>query len=470
MAKLLSTLLCLPLGLASPAADEVKSLPGWEGELPSRWFSGYLSFGKKHLHYILVETESKEPDADVPLILWMNGGPGCSSLDGLFYEHGPLLINEDGKSFTKNPHSWNKLGHVLYMEAPVGVGYSYSEDPKDTEQLNDEQTASDNLAALKAFFGLYPEHKKREFFVSGESYGGVYVPTLSLKIFEDPSVDWNMQGFLVGNGVFDWNLMAESSVPFLYGHGAISTRQKKQIDEACKGNFAHPSEDCEHLMDAAMENAKGLNGYDFYRDCFQQTAPLSAWHLARQPHLLTSLREAPRPPHPALGMNVPCIDSVGGTNWLGRPDVRAALHIETSLPAWEICSSNINYTRDMSYSAPKLYAKMAEKYRILVYNGDTDMACDYLSDSWAVDSINVTVDPDMDWVPWHMDEDGGQQTVGFVTRYQTKLGLYFLTVKGAGHMVPQWKPAVASAMLERFLKRKDMRTGAPGSNLREIVV
>jgi len=321
---------------------------------------------------------------------------------------------------------------------------------------------------LKAFFAQYPEHKKRAFYVSGESYGGVYVPTLSLKIFEDPSVDWNMQGFLVGNGVFDWNLLDESRVAFLYGHGAISTRQKAKIDEACKGNFGEPSKDCERLMDAAMDNVKGLNVYDYYRDCFQ-SAPVSAWHVAQQPDLLKRLREAPRPPHPALGMNVPCIDSVGGTEWLGRADVRAALHIESSLPAWEICSGNINYTRDMTYSAPKLYAKMAEKYRILVYNGDTDMACDYLSDSWAVDSINVTVDPDMDWVPWYMTDGVGQQTVGFVTRYQTSPELYFLTVKGAGHMVPQWKPAVASTMLERFLNKKNMRTGE-ATYSREIVV
>lgn len=474
MAQGIVDLLCLAcVGVAwgAPTSHSVTQLPGWDKELPSRWFSGYLSFGKKHLHYVLVETESTDPDA--PLVLWMNGGPGCSSLDGLFYEHGPLLISEDGKSFSANPHSWSKLAHVLYLEAPVGVGYSYSEDFEDLQHLNDNQTAADNLEALKQFFALYPEHKKSPFFVSGESYGGVYVPTLSLKIFEDPSVDWNMQGYLVGNGVFDWNLMAKASVPFLYGHGAISTRQKAQIDATCQGEFVEPSEACQKLMDTAAANAKGLNGYDFYRDCFQESPQphaFTGWHIAQRPELLAQLRQAPRPAHPALGMNVPCIDSVGGTDWLGRKDVRAALHIEPSLPAWTICSDKIGYTRDMSYSAPKLYAQMASKYRILVYNGDTDMACDYLSDSWAVDSINATVDPDVDWVPWYLQADDGDQTVGFLTSYRTGPGLHFLTVKGAGHMVPQWKPAVAFAMLDRFLNQKDMRTGKPSSMSRDSVL
>merc|ERR1712086_667063 len=182
-------------------------------------------------------------------------------------------------------------------------------------------------------------------------------------------------------------------------------------------------------------------------------------HLAQNPELFSTVIRSPRPPHPALGMDVPCIDSVGGTAWLGKANVRAALHIEASLPAWEICSTKIQYTRDMSYSAPQLYKKMMSKYRILVYNGDTDMACDYIADSLAMDSIGAPVDKSMDWVPWYIHGDGADQTVGFVTHYETEPGMHFLTVKGAGHMVPQWKPEVAYAMLDRFLNKKDIQTG-----------
>eukprot|EP00928_Gymnodinium_smaydae_P080761 TRINITY_DN6439_c0_g1_i4.p1 TRINITY_DN6439_c0_g1~~TRINITY_DN6439_c0_g1_i4.p1 ORF type:complete len:485 (-),score=57.86 TRINITY_DN6439_c0_g1_i4:125-1579(-) len=458
--------------LAAKESDKVVSLPGWDGDLPTTWYSGYLNFGKKHLHYVFIETESKDPTA--PVVLWMNGGPGCSSMDGLFYEHGPLLIDQDGKSFTRNPQAWTKLANMLYMEAPVGVGYSYSEDKEDTQHLDDNQTAADNLQALKAFFAMFPEYKEREFYVSGESYGGVYVPTLSLKIFQDKSVDWKMKGFIVGNGVFDWNLMAQSSIPFLYGHGAISSQQMAEADLACHGKYADPSDACQDVLDRLMKNAAGLNAYDYYRNCFSESSandlskskprPILGWHLAKNADLFHTLVQAPRPAHPALGENVPCIDSVGGTNWLGREDVRQALHIEPSLPSWQICSASIHYTRDMSYSAPLLYRQMMGKYRILVYNGDTDMACDYLSDSWAMSSINATVDPAMNWVPWHVDAEGGSQTAGFVTKYVTGPGMHFLTVKGAGHMVPQWKPEAAYLMLDRFLHKRDMANGLAASD------
>eukprot|EP00971_Amphidinium_carterae_P275296 5462209-Amphidinium_carterae.1 len=242
-------------------------------------------------------------------------------MDGLFYEHGPLLISEDGSTLVRNPYSWTKLATMLYLEAPVGVGYSYSENATDMQNLNDEQTAADNLEALHVFFGLYPQLKSRDFYVSGESYAGVYVPTLSSKIFKDTTVDWNMKGFVVGNGIFSWKLMQQSTIPFLYGHGALSSWNMKQIDAACHGDYVKaPTEECTELVNKAQEAARGLNFYDYYRDCFQTSSGnagllLTAREIANKPELLVDLIQQPRPKHPALAAqsnvneDVPCIDS-----------------------------------------------------------------------------------------------------------------------------------------------------------------
>jgi carboxypeptidase C (cathepsin A) len=132
VAKSSLTLLAL-LGLASLAhakvdADKVVSLPDC-APLPSAWYSGYLNISStKSLHYVFIESLDK-PSTD-PVLVWFNGGPGCSSMLGLFSEHGPFVF-DDGESVIKpNPYSWNQRANMLYLESPAGVGYSYAADEK----------------------------------------------------------------------------------------------------------------------------------------------------------------------------------------------------------------------------------------------------------------------------------------------------------------------------------------------------
>ena len=153
-------------GLKEPSADEVKALPGWEAPLPSRQFSGYLSVGTtKHLHYWLVEAE-QDPD-DAPVVLWLNGGPGCSSLDGFIYEHGPFRTDpSDPTKLIRFPQTWASVANMLYLEAPAGVGFSYSTDKADY-MTNDDKTAADSAEALQAFFSAFPKLKENGLFITG---------------------------------------------------------------------------------------------------------------------------------------------------------------------------------------------------------------------------------------------------------------------------------------------------------------
>ncbi|PIO61182.1 serine carboxypeptidase, partial [Teladorsagia circumcincta] len=121
--------------------------------------------------------------AQAPLLLWLNGGPGSSSLEGLFLENGPFRIGKDGKTIARNPYAWNQFANVLYLESPVGVGYSYSTDGNQP-QYSDDLTAAENYAALKNFFNRYPEYRSRPFYTTGESYAGVYIPTLSALLIQ----------------------------------------------------------------------------------------------------------------------------------------------------------------------------------------------------------------------------------------------------------------------------------------------
>jgi len=175
------------VGRAAPASDEIVSLPGFPPgiPLPSKQYSGYLSISDLpndpnppiHLHYWFVEAE--QDPANAPVVFWFNGGPGCSSLDGFFYEHGPFeLIGNSKNKWAVNgyelrlrPYRWNRLAHMVYVEAPVGVGFSYHDQKMYAN--NDDNTAARNLLGVEKFFELFPEYLRHDLFLTGESYAGV---------------------------------------------------------------------------------------------------------------------------------------------------------------------------------------------------------------------------------------------------------------------------------------------------------
>ena len=164
---------CLASALAAPAADLVTNLPGWGAPLTTT-YSGYLNIGvggqnPKSLHYLLYTSQSG--DANAPLALWFNGGPGCSSLEGSFQESGPLWTAPGGLGLQKNAYTFNKFAHTLYLEAPACVGFSYAEKLVGCAH-NDNSTAADNLAALEVFYTLFPELSKNSLWINGESYAG----------------------------------------------------------------------------------------------------------------------------------------------------------------------------------------------------------------------------------------------------------------------------------------------------------
>ena len=148
--------------LAAPSSDEIKSLPGWNQELPSKQYSGYLDITPtRHYHYWFVECE--EDPENAPVVLWLNGGPGCSSLIGLVYEHGPFRINDSTNPPTlyRFDHNWAKLANMIYLESPVGVGFSYSDNIEDYDNLDDDSTVNDNFLAVEKFFERFPELRKK---------------------------------------------------------------------------------------------------------------------------------------------------------------------------------------------------------------------------------------------------------------------------------------------------------------------
>ena len=287
------------LARAAPAADAVPTLPGFDGPLPSKHFSGYLPTGKAtgvagQLHYWLIESEHSPETA--PVALWLNGGPGASSLVGLLTENGQVATNVNSLNASDpestavpklfyNPYSWSQVANVLYLEQPKGVGFSFCEDPESCTNT-DESTAEDAckctrslcvglLSGLKSsgcidealvnFFDTkFPEYKSTDFYITGESYAGTYIPMI-MDVADKKGGLPNLKGAAIGDGCYgnsiglcgnrDYEQRVDAEI--FSGHAMYSLSLYNQISQACPSNFSSkPSAACKKLYNK-MEDSLG---------------------------------------------------------------------------------------------------------------------------------------------------------------------------------------------------------------------
>ncbi|CAI5440763.1 unnamed protein product [Caenorhabditis angaria] len=438
------------------SSEEIKKLPGVDFELNFKHYSGFFQVSDNHvLHYWFVESQN-DPTND-PLIFWFNGGPGCSSLDGLLNEMGPYVANEDGKTLRENEYAWNKLASVVYIESPAGVGYSYATDGNIT--TNDDLTSLENYEALKQFFTEFPQFRHHATFIMGESYGGVYVPTLTARIV-DGQEDFpiNLKGMALGNGYVHETLNIDSSVRFAYGHGLIDEKVWNTLETSCcKGcidscDLTQVTGHCATMVEEIFQFLwfGGLNPYDLYRDCdpnpsanskrmthlLRGVAPKMAkfdnlFKNATKNSLYQYLKNKQEKP---LTADVPCLNDT---------EIKA-IHIPFNLGKWDICSDKVTTTYQKQYQdlSPFVKKVVNNHVRVLLYYGDTDMACNFMMGQQF--SARLGLRRTLKKTPWKYD----RQIAGFKTLYD---GLTFLTVRGAGHMAPQWRAPQMYYVIQQFL-------------------
>ncbi|XP_068120591.1 lysosomal protective protein-like [Hyperolius riggenbachi] len=462
---------CMLLGAlsteAAPQEDLISNLPGLDKQPPFRHYSGYLNAtGGKYLHYWFVEAQ-QDPSSS-PVVLWLNGGPGCSSLAGFLAGHGPFLVQEDGSTLKYNQYSWNKIANMLYLESPAGVGFSYSDDKQYI--INDSQTARDNYMALKDFFRLFPEFTANEFYITGESYGGFYVPTLAVELSKDESI--KLKGIAIGNGLTSYEINYNSLLFFSYYHGLLDTKVWSVLESACCANKKNDQcelvnskkEECQEAVHIAFYYSQsGLNIYNLYKPCAGgepgEIRDLGDHIVVYHPgihskkhhsNLLAKLKSLSHLKKP-VRMTVPCVDDTSLVTYLNNPAVQEALHIKHQEVQWSICSEEVFqlFIRELEDVRDKYLEILKKGYRIFVYSGDVDMACNFLGIEWFVHSLEQKLE--VPYTAWWNREVKEPQIAGFVKQYTN---LTILTVKGAGHMVAEDKPEEALILFRHFINNE----------------
>ncbi|KAI3947637.1 hypothetical protein MKX01_034302 [Papaver californicum] len=190
-------------------ADKIDSLPGQpEQGVNFDQYSGYVTVdgGKgRALFYYFVE--SPQNTSTNPLVLWLNGGPGCSSFgNGAMMELGPFRVKRDRTTLDLNEYSWNNAANIIFLESPAGVGFSYSNTTSDYNLSGDKRTAQDSYTFLVNWLERFPEYKSRDFFLAGESYAGHYIPQLAQLILHNNKITnqtiINLKGIAVSACLF----------------------------------------------------------------------------------------------------------------------------------------------------------------------------------------------------------------------------------------------------------------------------
>ncbi|KAL3840681.1 hypothetical protein ACJIZ3_025272 [Penstemon smallii] len=320
--------------------DRVLKLPGQNFNVSFAHYAGYVNVNKesgRSLFYWFFEAE--EDPSSKPIILWLNGGPGCSSIAyGLAEEIGPFHIEKDGKTLYLNPYSWNKAANILFLDSPVGVGYSYSNTSSDLLSNGDKRTAAENLEFLLKWFKRFPEYKGRDFYISGESYAGHYVPQLSQAIVGHNQKNGekliNLKGFMVGNALIDDFHDHLGLFQYMWAVGMISDQTFKQLNIVCDfQSFVHASERCEKALEIADEEVGDIDMYSIFTPpCSGNFSRLN--RLWRRRKSRTGLLRRSYDP---------CTEK-HSTVYFNLPEVQRALHVHTtnSPLKWETCSDTVN--------------------------------------------------------------------------------------------------------------------------------
>jgi cathepsin A (carboxypeptidase C) len=291
--------------------------------------SGYFNVESgvdKNYFFWLFESRST-PSSD-PLIMWLNGGPGCSSMLGLLTENGPCTVSADGQTTINNPYSWNNNANIMWVDQPAMVGYSYGKKGIDLDH-NESMIAEDMYNFLQEFFKGHPEYAQNEFYVFGESYGGHYAPSIASRIFEGNNnkegLYINLKGLGVGNGLTD-PLIQYRYYPQM---AMNNTYNIKTVSEETYAHMVDRVPKCDALIIACQNNVSMCMVADDYCNLALTT-----------PYYNTGLN--PYDIRKPCGESDLCYDFTNLDVFLNLESTRQTLHVSDKVDKWVSCNTAVD--------------------------------------------------------------------------------------------------------------------------------
>ncbi|GAB2276808.1 hypothetical protein Dimus_011522 [Dionaea muscipula] len=397
--------------------------------------AGYYSlnhtYGARMFYFFF---ESRNNNTQAPVVVWLTGGPGCSSSVALFAENGPFKIDAD-LTLVPNNYGWDQVSNIIFVDQPVGTGFSYSNDSRDI--CHDEKGVSNDLYDfIQAFFAAHPEYVKNDFYITGESYAGHYVPAFASRVHQgnqaagSGNIKINLKGIAIGNGLTDPGIQYPAYPDFALANKLIDKQsydQIKQMVPSCQSAIQSCGTDgtdtclralsnCENIFYSIVQQVPGINYYDIRKEC--------------QGSL--------------------CYDFSNIDQYLNQQSVKSALGVGNNID-WVACSTGVydnmlqDWMRNLAVGIPTFLDQGV--IQVLIYAGEDDLICNWLGNSRWVHAMKWSGQDKFasaSEVPFQVDGTAA----GLLTKYGP---LSFLKVHNAGHMVPMDQPRAALEMLTRFM-------------------
>lgn len=416
-------------------------------------YTGYLDvdYGAKHMFFYFFESRRDPAKDDV--MMWINGGPGCSSASGLLMELGPCNLNLEGISpngTVWNPYSWNAEANVFFLDQPVGVGFSYADYGETVETTED--AAKNVHAFISLFFDTFPEFVGRRLHLSGESYAGRYLPAFASYIVDQNELavaqgrrPVKLTSVIIGNGITDISTLYPGRYEVECGTAALEIPFQK-ISTCVRMKIALPR--CQDAIKRnCVEQLDMMNCDAAFRFCDAELST-AYWESGRNVYDISTTCE----------QNVMC--SKKNTlikEFLDQPDIRQLLGVDPFLN-FTVCSHDVGlgfHSHSDMRRVPSQHhvaALLERSVRVLIYAGTYDWQCNWVANKLWVDNLDWTGKAAYTAAEWHDWRVNGKKAG------ETKSAglLRFVTVRGAGHMVPHDKPAESQAMVSRWLAHQEL--------------
>ena len=433
-----SSFLLLLLLLLHHSSAIAPTLPTSNSSFPNEALptkSGYLSVNPKTnsaIFYTFYEAQHPtSPLSQTPLLIWLQGGPGCSSMVGNFLELGPYRVVSDSEeqNVTLQPNlgSWNRIFGLIFLDNPIGTGFSIAS--KHEEIPRDQKTVAKHLfSAITKFLESDPVFKTRSIYITGESYAGKYVPAIGHYILKKnmklpASKQVNLKGVAIGNGLTDPVTQVKTHALNAYFSGLINERQKGELEEAQReavklvrmGNWSEATDARSRVLNL-MRNMTGLATlYDFTRKVPYET------------ELVTKLMQL--------------------------AEVKNALKANESI-VFEDCSDTVGEAlhEDVMKSVKYMVEFLVKKSNVLLYQGHFDLRDGVVStEAWV---------KTMKWEgigKYLMAERKVWKVNGVLAGYVQKWRSFSnAVVLGSGHLVPTDQSLSSQAMIEDWVLERGL--------------